>query len=54
MVWVTLEQLKPYKNRNKSTVLRKILYRIDQITEHTRRKEKSRPISGNWIIRVKL
>ena len=32
-------------------MLRKILYRINQITENTRRKEKSRPISGNWIIR---
>ena len=33
-------------------MLRKRLYRINQKTEKTRRKEKSSPISGNWIIRV--
>lgn len=34
-------------------MLRKILYnRINQLTEKSRRKEKSSPILGNWIIRV--
>ena len=35
-------------------MLRKRLYRINQKTEKTRRKEKSRPISGNWIIRAMI